>query len=146
MTERILSQYQAVRKRLTEITQINWMPSALDMREHLDSLVFRGFLQQVPYEHLKDYPRYLKGLEVRAEKLAHAAGKDQQWMREMAPLQKKWQERLAASRKVGLLDPRLDEIRWMLEELRVSLFAQQLGTTYPVSVKRIEARWRELGL
>jgi ATP-dependent helicase HrpA len=122
------------------------MPSLLDMREPMDSLVFRGFLHQVPYKHLKDYPRFLKCLEVRAEKLAHAAGKDRQWMREMAPLQKKWRERSAAAREPGRPDPRLEEIRWMLEDLRVSLFAQQLGTAYPGSVKRIEPRWRELGL
>ena len=67
-------------------------------------------------------------------------------MREMAPLQQKWQERAAAAREAGRRDPRLEEIRWMLEELRVSLFAQQIGTAYPVSVKRIEARWKELGL
>jgi ATP-dependent helicase HrpA len=146
LAERILSRYQAIRKRIAGITQSNWLPSLLDMREHLDSLVFRGFLQQVPYEHLKDYPRFLKGLEIRAEKLAHAAGKDQQWLHEMEPLQKKWRERAAAAREAGRRDPRLDEIRWMLEELRVSLFAQQLGTAYPVSVKRIETRWRELGL
>jgi len=146
LADRILSRYQAIRQRLAGMTQINWMISVLDMREHLDSLVFRGFLQQIPYEHLKDYPRFLKGLEVRAEKIVHAAGKDQQWMREMAPLQKKWSERSAATREAGRHDPRLDEIRWMLEELRVSLFAQQLGTAYPVSVKRIETRWRELGL
>jgi ATP-dependent helicase HrpA len=146
LAERILSRYQAIRKRIAGITQSNWMPSLLDMREHLDSLVFRGFLQQIPYEHLQDYPRFLKGLEVRAEKLAHAAGKDQQWMRELAPLQKKWRERSAAAREAGRSDPRLEEIRWVLEELRVSLFAQQLGTAYPVSAKRIETRWRELGL
>jgi ATP-dependent helicase HrpA len=143
---KILAQYQALRRQLADITQIAWMPSVMDMREHLDTLVFRGFLQQIPYEHLKDYPRYLRALEARVEKLFHAAAKDQQWMREMAPLHKKWQERSAAAMEAGRHDARLDEIRWMLEELRVSLFAQQLGTAYPVSVKRIEARWRELGL
>jgi ATP-dependent helicase HrpA len=67
-------------------------------------------------------------------------------MEEMAPLLRKWKDRLRATREAGRRDPRLAEIRWMLEELRVSLFAQQLGTAYPVSVKRIEARWAELGL
>ena len=67
-------------------------------------------------------------------------------MREMAALQKKWRDRTTAAREAGRQDGRLDEIRWMLEELRVSLFAQQLGTAYPVTVKRIQARWRELGL
>ena len=146
LAERILTWYQAIRRRLSDITQINWMTSVMDMTQHLDSLVFRGFLQRVPYRHLKDYPRFLKALDSRAEKLSHAAGKDQQRMREMAALQKKWCERSAAAREAGRHDARLEEIRWMLEELRISLFAQQVGTAYPVSVKRIEGRWRELGL
>ena len=146
IAEKVLAQYQAIRKRLADITQINWMTSVMDMTEQLDSLVFRGFLQQIPYRHLKDYPRYLRALEVRAEKLQHAAAKDHQRMREMAPLQKKWRERSAATRGAGRRDSRLDEICWMLEELRISLFAQQIRTAYPVSVKRIETRWKELGL
>lgn len=142
----MLDQYQSIRKRLAGITQINWMPSVMDMKEHLDSLVFRGFLQQIPHAHLKDYPRYLKAADTRAEKLFLAAGKDQQLLREMAPFYGKWKERVAAAREAGRRDPRLEEIRWMLEELRISFFAQQLGTAYPISLKRIEARWKELGL
>ena len=143
---RILTRYQTIRRRLADITQTHWMASAMDMSQHLDMLVFRGFLQQVPYRHLKDYPRYLKALEARVEKLSHAATKDRQRIREMAAIHGKWQERSTAARAAGRLDTRLEEIRWMLEELRVSLFAQQIGTAYPVSVKRIETRWRELGL
>jgi ATP-dependent helicase HrpA len=96
---KILVQYQGIRKQLADITQINWMPSVMDMREHLDTLVFRGFLQQVPYRHFEDYPRFLKAVETRVGKLAHAVGKDQKWMREMAPLQRKWQERCAVARE-----------------------------------------------
>jgi len=142
----ILSAYQALRKRLDGVTQINWMQSVMDIRAQLDGLVYRGFLQQVPYERLKHYPRYLKAADQRAEKLLHAAGRDRERMAEMAPLQKKWWERCKAAREAGRRDPRLDEIRWLLEELRVSLFAQQLGTSEPVSIKRIETRWKELGL
>jgi ATP-dependent helicase HrpA len=146
LAEQILGRYQGIRKRLADITQINWMVSVMDMTEHLDSLVFRGFLQQVPFRHIKDYPRFLKAAEARAEKLSHAAGKDQQRIREMAALQKKWHERYVATREAGRHDARLEEIRWMLEELRISFFAQQIGTAYPISVKRIQGRWRELGL
>ena len=67
-------------------------------------------------------------------------------MNEMAPLLAKWQERSDAAQKAGRQDPRLDEIRWQIEELRVSFFAQQIGTAYSVSLKRIEKRWRERGL
>ncbi len=146
LAARILDAYQGLRKRLAGITQVNWMPSVLDLREHLDSLVFRGFLEQVPFDRLKEYPRYLKAAEQRAEKLFHAAGRDQQRLAELKPVLEQLHERQAAAQAAGRVDPRLEEIRWMLEELRVSLFAQQLGTAYPVSVKRIQARWRELGL
>lgn len=146
LTGRILDRYQAIRRRLADITQANWIASVMDMNAHLDSLVFRGFLQQIPYRRLEDYPRYLRALEARAEKLSHAAAKDRQRMQEMAAIHGKWQERAAAAQEAGRHDPRLDEIRWMLEELRVSLFAQQIGTAYPISVKRITAHWRELGL
>jgi len=67
-------------------------------------------------------------------------------MREMAPLYRKWKERTESARAVGRQDPRLEEIGWLLEELRVSFFAQQLGTAVPISVMRIEARWKESGL
>jgi len=146
LTGEILTRYQAIRGQLADTTQINWAASVMDMRGHLDALVFRGFLQQVPYRHLKDYPRYLKALASRAEKLPYTAGKDRQRMREMAALQRQWQERSTAAREAGRQDTRLEEIRWLLEELRISLFAQQIGTAGPVSVKRIETRWRELGL
>ncbi|MBO8084996.1 MAG: ATP-dependent RNA helicase HrpA [Marichromatium sp.] len=142
----ILDVYQRVRKTLAGINQINWMHAVLDIRAQLDALVFRGFLDAVAPERLRHYPRYLKAIEQRLDKLPLGAARDRQWMNEMAPLQSQWRERMEAARAAGRDDPRLDEIRWLLEELRVSLFAQQLGTDGPVSVKRIRARWRELGL
>jgi len=142
----ILASYQSLRKRLATITQVNWMPSVMDMRDQLDALVFRGFTQRVPYRRLKEYPRYLKAIEQRIERLGHAPGRDRQWMAEMAEVHTRWRERDKAAQAAGRQDPRLDEIRWLLEELRVSLFAQQLGTPVPVSIKRLQGRWRELGL
>jgi ATP-dependent helicase HrpA len=143
---RILDDYQALRQGLAGITQVNWMPSVLDLKDQLDGLIFRGFLLEVPYARLKDYPRYLKAARERLDKLFHAAGRDQQQLRELTPLLDKWRERAAAVQAAGRHDPRLDEIRWMLEELRISLFAQRIGTAYPISLKRLEARWKELGL
>ncbi len=142
----ILDAYQALRQRLAAITQVNWQPSVDDLRAQVDRLVFRGFLQAIPYVHLKDYPRYLKAADQRTERLLHAAARDRERLAELAPLEARWRERTSAAERAGRQDPRLDEIRWILEELRVSLFAQSLGTVYPVSVKRLEARWRELGL
>ena len=142
----VLTSYQTLRKRLSNITQVNWMPSVIDIHGQLDALVFRGFPQSVPFEHLKEYPRYLKALAQRIDRLAHAPDRDRAWMREMTEIESRWRERAEAVRAAGRQDSRLDEIRWLLEELRVSLFAQQLGTSGPVSVKRIQARWKELGL
>ena len=143
---RILDDYQGMRQGLGGITQVNWLPSVRDLQAQLDGLVFRGFLLAVPYARLKDYPRYLKAARERLDKLFHAAGRDQERLRELQPLLDKWRERTAAVQDLGRRDPRLEEIRWMLEELRISFFAQHIGTAYPISLKRIEARWKELGL
>ena len=142
----VLAAYQGLRRRLAAVTQVNWQPTVTDIRAQLDALVFRGFLQQVPYAQLRHYPRYLKAAEQRLGKLAHAAARDREQMTAMAEQLARWRERTAAARATGRDDPRLEEIRWLLEELRVSFFAQSLGTACPVSLKRIEARWRELGL
>ncbi len=142
----ILQNYQQLRKTLSGITQIHWLASVKDMQAQLDQLVYRGFLQQVPFEHLRDYPRYLQALRLRADKLRHAAGRDQQRLRELQSAHDRWRERVVDARRKGREDPRLDEIGWMLQELRVSFFAQELKTPYPVSLKRIERRWKELGL
>jgi len=142
----ILEQYQQSAKRLAGCTQINWMSSLSDMRQQLDRLVFKGFFKQTPIEQLRQIPRYLEALQRRLEKLNHAAARDQQLMREMQTLYQQWRERDQRGRGDRKVDDRLEEIRWSLEELRVSLFAQELKTAYPVSIKRIEKRWKELGL
>lgn len=142
----ILDDYHAIRQRLAAITQSHWQESRRDIQDQLDGLIFRGFLQAIPYDRLKDYPRYLKAIAIRLDRLRHAPDRDRRWMAEMSGVLARWRERAKAFRATGRTDPRLDEIRWLIEELRVSLFAQQLGTRVPVSVKRIETRWQELGL
>ncbi len=146
LVQQILQHYQQVRKGLAATTQINWMASVTDMRQQLDRLLFRGFLQCTPYRCLQHFPRYLKALQLRLEKLNHAAARDRQLLQEMQGLYGQWQQWDEKTRKSGNLDGRIEELRWMFEELRVSLFAQELGTAHPVSLKRIEKRWKELGL
>jgi len=142
----ILERYQTLRQQLAAITQPHWLPTLEDLHRQCDALVFRGFLQTTPYAALKHYPRYLRAALIRVERLRYGAAQDQRGMSEMAPLLEKWCNRREAARKARRQDPRLEEIRWQLEELRVSLFAQQVGTAYPVSVQRIEKHWRALGL
>jgi ATP-dependent helicase HrpA len=142
----IMEPYRQVRQALDGITQKHWLDAAGDMRRQLDRLVYRGFMAEVPASSLSAYPRYLEGLLKRIEKLPLAAARDRQRMAEMAEIQQRWSQWAAQCRAEGRFDERLDEIRWQLEELRISLFAQELGTAFPVSVKRVERHWRELGL
>ncbi len=142
----ILGEYQQVRKALSGAMPVNLIPMISDMQQQLDRLVFRGVLHHTPWQNLQHFPRYLKAIALRREKLGHAAGRDLQRMREMQPLYHRWQEMDRAARRSGRPDARVEELRWCFEELRVSLFAQELKTAWPISLKRIEKRWKSLGL
>ena len=146
LLEEILTAYQQLRKKLAATTQIAWVDSLTDIRQQLDRLIYRGFLHTTPYPQLKEFPRYLKAMDMRLDKLSHAAARDQKLLDELRDAYEKWLQREEKYRMEGRLDERIEELRWLFEELRVSLFAQELGTAYPVSLKRIEKRWKELGL
>jgi len=113
--------------------------SLADAREHLGSLVFPGFARATPYPRLLHLPRHLRALEVRLERLQANPARDLKALGEIAPLWAAWRERAA-----GGETPELAEFRGLLEELRVSLFAQEVGTAGPVSVKRLQKRWEEI--
>ncbi|MCU7844950.1 MAG: ATP-dependent RNA helicase HrpA [Candidatus Thiodiazotropha sp. (ex Monitilora ramsayi)] len=142
----ILESYHQVRQAMAAITQKNWMASVEDMQQQLNRLIFRGFLSRIPESRLIDYPRYLQGIAKRLEKLPHSAVRDRQRMGEMADLLRRWTDWNEQCTQIGRIDERIEEIRWQIEELRISLFAQELGTAFPVSVKRVEKRWQALGL
>ena len=142
----VMGLHHEVRKRLRKATQVNWLASVNDIGEQLGRLVFRGFILHTPWDKLTQFPRYLRAIGLRIDKLETALARDRQRMQEMSGPYQMWRQRDESLRASARRDPRVDEMRWMLEELRVSLFAQELGTAYPVSVKRMERRWRELGL
>jgi len=146
LAETILDQYQPLRKKLYSATQINWIHSLADMKLQLEGLVYRGFIGEVSFQHLEDYPRYLGALAARLDKLSHALARDQANLRQMDSLYQQWRQRFDVMLKEGREDERLEEIRWVFEELRVSLHAQEFKTAFPISIKRVERRWKELGL
>jgi ATP-dependent helicase HrpA len=113
--------------------------AAADIRAQLAWLVPAGFLLTTPWERLRELPRYLQAIEQRLEKVNLNPGRDAQLAAEVAPLEARYRERVRAER--GLLPPGDDEFRWLLEEFRVSLFAQQLGTRTRVSARRLEDAW-----
>jgi ATP-dependent helicase HrpA len=96
----------------------------------------------VPYAQLQHYARYLKAVTTRLDKLRADPARDAQRLAELRPLEQRYVRRLAERK--GVADARLDEFRWLLEELRVSFFAQELRTPQPVSVKRLEKAWTQM--
>jgi len=113
-----------------------------DIAGQLQRLMPKTFLQQSDYTQLAHFPRYLKGIVMRLDKLKADAARDAQLMADVRQLDQRYTRRL--SERKGVTDARLDEFRWMLEELRISLFAQTLRTPQPVSVKRLEKVWLQL--
>jgi ATP-dependent helicase HrpA len=115
-----------------------------DLQAQLKGLVFPGFVAQLPPARLVHLPRYLKAMERRLDKLASRAERDAQAMRSLTPLFGQWQARRKREEASGGLTPAMEDFRWRLEELRVSLFAQELKTPEPVSAKRLENLWSEM--
>ncbi|WP_370514641.1 ATP-dependent RNA helicase HrpA [Endozoicomonas sp. OPT23] len=118
--------------------------SLSDIKLHLSQLIYPGFLTEAGNKWLRHYPRFIQGIEVRQEKLAAQVNKDRAWTEELSNLYKAWEKRKEVHEKHKMVDPNLVLYRWMLEEYRVSLFAQKLGTRFPVSDKRLRKLWGEV--
>ena len=112
------------------------------MQNQLDGLIGKRFVVDTPYAQLAHFPRYLKGIALRIDKLKADSARDARQFAEFHPLLQNYQRALA--QRGGVLDPRLSEFRWLLEELRISLFAQELRTPMPVSVKRLYKVWESM--
>jgi ATP-dependent helicase HrpA len=108
-------------------------PAAEDVRAQLNALVYRGFVTATGWWRLPDLPRYLRAIERRLDRLAVAPARDAQLMDQIHQVEREYRE----LRGQVPMSAELLEIRWMIEELRVSLFAQNLGTPYPISTTRI---------
>ncbi len=136
----ILVEYAAAARKLKDSKASGEM--ATDIAQQLQRLVNKRFLLATPYAQLVHFPRYLKAVQLRIEKARTDPGRDAAKLAELRPQdQRFW--RLLAERK-GVQDARLQELRWLLEELRVSFFAQELRTPQPVSVKRLDKSWAQL--
>ncbi len=133
----ILTEWSALQKKLPQAKP--HAAAYADLQKQQGALMGKWFLRDTPYRQLTHYPRYLKAAQVRIEKLRADPVRDGKLMAEMAPLLVQYQR--AASALKGARDAQLDEFRWLLEELRVALFAQELRTPMPVSVKRLQKAW-----
>ncbi|WP_406867332.1 ATP-dependent RNA helicase HrpA [Paraburkholderia fungorum] len=136
----ILSEYATVTKKLVQARSFTAAHS--DMQNQLDGLIGKRFVVDTPYPQLAHFPRYLKGIALRIDKLKADSARDARQFAEFQPLLQNYQRALA--QRGGVLDTRLSEFRWLLEELRISLFAQELRTPMPVSVKRLYKVWESM--
>jgi ATP-dependent helicase HrpA len=112
-----------------------------DMRSQLDDMVYEGFLQELSPTRLEHYPRYLEAMRIRLAGVEKDPHRDAARMQELAPF---WQQYLQLLEDGRDYDDTVDEYRWLMEEFRVSLFAQQLGTRAKVSVQRLQKAWQKI--
>ena len=115
-----------------------------DVNTQLDALVYDGFLSQTPVEILDEYPRYFAALEQRLEKYPRQRLKDREFTTVLQHWWEKYSNLVMLYKNQHKNAATLSHLRWMIEELRVSLFAQTLGTRYPISEKRLEKAWKSL--
>ena len=137
----ILLEYQNAARKIKDSK--NAAPACEDVSAQVQRLVPKRFLQTTPWPRLQHLARYLQAVTLRLDKYRADPARDAARLDELRPLEQRYW-RLVAERK-GAVDERMAEFRWLMEELRVSLFAQELRTPQPVSVKRLEKAWAQLG-
>ncbi|MFV0278293.1 MAG: DUF3418 domain-containing protein, partial [Parahaliea sp.] len=140
-----LAPLAAARARLATLGGGQWQASREDIEVQLAALLAPGFLRDTPGHWLAQYPRYMKALAQRVERISGQLDKDQRQTAQLGALGQPLAEALAQRPGLLLLCQPARQYRWMLEEFRVSLFAQQLGTRLPVSEKRLQGQWQEVG-
>ena len=136
----VLAEYAAASRKLKDARPPKEV--ADDIAAQLQRLVGKRFIVDTPYAQLQHLPRYLKGITLRLDKLKADPARDAARMAEARLAESRWLKRVVEMK--GRRDARLDEYRWLLEELRVSLFAQELRTPQPVSSKRLDKAWSQL--
>ena len=134
---RVLADWRETDKLLSGRAELATLPALQDMRTQLARLVGRGFLGEAGAARMRRYPTYLTALRRRRERLDDEVARDRQQMDRVLGLEDAWLHQVEALPEGRPAGERLRQVRWMIEEYRVSLWAQQLGTDGPVSDQRI---------
>ncbi|WP_392551329.1 ATP-dependent RNA helicase HrpA [Orbus wheelerorum] len=135
--ERILTLNYAINKKLKGRLDLNMALSLADIKQHLSRLIYKGFVADSSYQKLPDVYRYLQAIDKRIDKLYADPNKDRLHLIVVEHVTKQYIELWQNRELHKIAEHKLKQLRWMIEELRVNLFAQQLGTPYPISEKRI---------
>ena len=143
MVGQIFSDWQVLQKKLLGFRAFG--STLHDVEGQIARLFSKRFLVDTPFERLQQYPRYLKAIGLRLDKLKAggppALARDARLLAELAPLWANYERRASVLARQGMVDAQLEQFRWLLEELRVQLFAQELRTPVPVSSKRLQKMW-----
>ena len=141
----MLAPLAAVQRSLVALDEPKWDSLRADIDGQLAGLLGEGFLRDTPEDWLAQFPRYVKAVRIRLERLSGQTAKDKQYMSLLEQLTKPLSDLLRERPRLMVESPDVIAYRWMLEEFRVSLFAQSLGTRHAVSEKRLRQRWQAVG-
>ena len=136
----VLTDFALAQRKIKDRRQ--FADASADAAAQLQRLCSKWFVMSTPWVRLQHLPRYLKAVVMRLDKITADPGRDSERLAQLKPMEQRYW-RLLSERK-GVQDERMDEYRWMLEELRVSLFAQELRTPQPVSTKRLDKLWAQI--
>lgn len=139
----ILSEATALKKAIKKATSLTTMHAVSDVKAQMENLVYPGFVAQTGYDQLVHIPRYLQAAQVRLTKLGPNLHRDNQLMLTVQDLEDSYDNAVKSLPAGTIVPDALRRVNWMIEELRVSFFAQELGTAYTVSEKRIAKAQRE---
>lgn len=140
----LFENYHQAQVAVEETNRTRFGEALADVRRQLSRLIYPGFLLETPWEWLAQYPRYLRAIGVRLEKLAQLGAKDREYQDEIEHYWRQYEERVELTKASHAAQSALVEYRWMIEEYRVSLFAQQLGTYVTISPTRLEKQWAKV--
>lgn len=141
LVEAILKQYHDLMKKLKGKLNLALAMPMSDLQLQLNNLIYPGFLCQTSIERLEHFPRYLNACLIRFEKMPRDMANERRFVPLLSLWWQNYQERLKKFEAQGIFDQYLDDFRWLLEEQRVSWYAQQLGTKETVSEKRLNKLW-----
>jgi len=133
---KLLLQYQQVTTELNRWS--NEKSLYADISKQLDCLCYQGFIRHVPAQQLELYTRYLKAIYIRLDKAGGQLHKDLEKAKQAQHFEKKFWQFISSTEE----NPEKEPFRWLLEEFRISLFAQQIKTKHPISEKRLEKAWK----
>lgn len=140
----IAQEYQALTQKLNSLPS-NMARIKKEIEEQLAMLLPKRFFSQTPWERLQHLPRYLKAMKLRLDKYPSSIDRDAKSAQNVQMVWQRWQDKVSNLRKANAeISEGLADYRWLIEELRVSLFAQELKTPFPVSVKRLDKIWDDL--